>query len=143
MGTLIVRNKNGSAWARKWDGQLYEFRPNDDVTIPDEAAVYLFGYGKPNEEKRRILVRNGWQKNSDAESPLGPVKALERLNNFIFRKGPEPKEPEKPAKKVLPGTTGVNAIRPDAKDNGRTILPRGPVKMPGGVADRLPPAVSA
>ena len=148
MSTVVVTNKNEEAYSRKFDGDLYSFPPGEAVTIPESAAAYLFGYSLTDDDRKKIVVRNGWQKNGMPGDPAGPEAAMKRLHNFTFRKGPEPKATEKPAKKVLPEQqgrvmTGINAVNPKAKDDGKTILPRSMVRLPGSsapLAESLAPA---
>lgn len=146
-GFVIVTNRNVEVYARRFDGELYTFPPNEPVTIPESAAAYLFAYGMTDADRQRIVIRNGWQKNGMPGDALGPDGAMKRLKNFVFKKGPEPKAHEKPAKKVLPGQqarvpTGINAISEHAKDDGRTILPRDVVRIPGQPGPLAPPAPS-
>ncbi len=145
MSEVIVTNKNEQPYSRKYDGTLFKFAPGEPVTIPEDAAAYLFGYGQTDEDRARIVIRNGWQKNGIPDDPEGPEAAMGRLKNFIFRKGPEPKAAEKPEKKIAPSQklervpTGINAVSPEARDDGRTILPRSPVRIPGKVGPLAPP----
>lgn len=142
MGTVTVTNKNEDEYQRKFDGELYKFPSGEPVTIPEAAAAYLFAYGQDDEARKKIVVRNGWQKNGMPSHPEGPEAAMKRLKKFIFKKGPEPEAAKKPEKQIAPSQrapTGINAISPTARDDGRTILPRGPVGLPGSSA----PLVSA
>lgn len=131
MGTVVVTNKNEEAYARKWDGELFSFPPGDPVTIPEAAAMYLFGYGGTDAVRAQILVRNGWQRNGVDTDPFGPVFAMKKLRNFIFKKGPEDAPKAKPEKKLAPmhqqgkrEPGGINAFSPNAKDDGKTIVMR-------------------
>lgn len=146
MSNVVVINRNKELWGRKFDGKLYSFPPGEAVTIPELAARYLFGYGGEDEDRARIVVRNGWQKNGIPGHDDGPEAAMKRLKSFIFKRGPEDEAPKKPEKKMLPQhreMTGINAISPDAKDDGKTILPRSAVRIPGAGANLIPPAAPA
>lgn len=146
MTNVVVTNKNAEAYARKFDGDLYKFPPNEAVVVPEVAAAYLFGYGGTDADRQRIVIRNGWQKNGIVGDPQGPEAAMDRLKNFVFKKDstPEAKQ-KKPEKSVAPAQgrqmTGINAVSPNAKDNGRTILPSG-VRLPGQVAPMAPPVAN-
>lgn len=146
MGTVTVTNKNEDEYQRKFDGELYKFPSKEPVTIPEVAAAYLFGYGQDEEARKKIVIRNGWQKNGMPGDPSGPEAAMKRLKNFIFKKGPEPEAQKKPEKQVAPSQrapTGINAISPHARDDGKTILPRGPVGLPGASGPLVPSAAPA
>lgn len=141
-GSVIVTNKNDEEYARKYDGDSYVFPPDEPVTIPEIAAAYLFAYGLTDDDRTRICIRNGWQRNGMPGDEFGPTAAMKRLKNFVFRKGPESKAPEKPIKKVAPpmGQTGINAVSAHAKDDGRKILPRDTIRIPGSTGPLAPPA---
>lgn len=149
MSTVIVINKNKEAYSRKFDGDVYAFPPGEAVTIPEMAAAYLFGYGGTDADRQRIIVRNGWQKNGTPGDEDGPEAAMKRLKNFTFKRGPEPEPAKKPEKQMLPQhkaarePTGINAISPDAKDDGKTILPRSTVRLPGSSGPMVPSAAPA
>lgn len=145
MPSVIVINRNKEPWAGRFDGKPYAFPPGEAVTVPEEAAGFLFGYGRDDDARAKILIRNGWQKNGIPGHIDGPESAQKRLKNFVFKRGPEDPAPPVKEKKVLPQhreLTGINAVSPDAKDDGKTILPRAPVRLPGG-ANLIPPAAPA
>lgn len=146
MGTVVVVNKNGEEYAKQFDGELYRFPPNEPVTIPEVAAMFFFAYGQGDKERERILISNGWQKNGIPGDPSGPDEAMKKLKKFIFKKGPEQKAAEPPEKLIAPSQrepTGINAISPHARNDGRTILPRGPVGLPGSSGPLVPSAAPA
>jgi hypothetical protein len=81
---IFVTNTNSDAHADRYDGEDYEFPPNEAVLIPGDAAVHLFGYGM--KDKTDILLRLGWLNKYDpakkqmVEDPEG----IKRLANFVF-----------------------------------------------------------
>ncbi len=144
MGTVIVTNRNEEPYERRYDGEMYAFPPGEAVTIPDLAAVYLFGYGGTEADRRRIVIRNGWQLNGVKGNPHGPDAAMKKLSNFVFKKGPDAKGREKPEKKTVSSgreMTGINAVSPRVKDDGKTIVPH-TVRLPGGTGPLAPPAAN-
>jgi hypothetical protein len=58
--TVKVTNRNNT-WkiVDKYAGQVFKFPPGDTVTIPTEAAVHIFGYGLPEGERRKKMMRMG------------------------------------------------------------------------------------
>jgi hypothetical protein len=159
---VSVTNKNDEDYARKFDGKLYEFPVGKAVVIPDVAAQYLFAYGQDDAARQKILVRNGWQKNgAPGLAEGGPIAAMKRLQNFVFKAAPDDEPRAKPSKVVTEGVKqavaagkqarvpgGIGAISAHAKDDGRTILPRpaasgatgGTIHLPGKAAPLAPPA---
>lgn len=159
---VSVTNKNEEAYSRKFDGKLYEFPSGVAVVIPDVAAQYLFAYGQGDAERQKILIRNGWQQNGQpGMAEGGPMQAAKRLANFVFKKAPEDAPKAKPEKVVTEGVKqavaakgarvpgGIAAISPHARDDGKTILPRGAaaagmptgtIHLPGSKAPLAPPA---
>lgn len=144
---VIVTNKNAEAYSWRWNGTEYNFETGKAVTIPVLAAAFLFGYGKTDEDRARILIRNGWQKNGMPNDPLGPKAAMEKLGNFVFKEAPAEEGRKKKEAIVLPPPkmarvpTGINAISPTAVDNGRTILPKDPAStlhLPGKAPRQAP-----
>lgn len=153
MANVTVINKNGEAWSRRFDGTFYEFKPDVPVTLPEDAAAYLFAYGKTDAERQRIVVRNGWQKNGFPGDPSGPDMAMKRLQNFIFKAAPEDAPPPKKEKKVASGTvaakaperapTGVGAMSDLADAGGNRVgTPRETIHLPGKRAPLAPPLTS-
>lgn len=134
---VVVTNKNPESYARKFDGTLYTFPPDEAVTVPVAAARFLFAFGGTDADRARIIVRNGWQKTSVPGDAFGPEAAQQRLKNFIFRNGPKAETIVR-EKKRLP--TGVNAVseKTVANNDGRKILPS-TVRLPGS-PQRLAPA---
>lgn len=145
MSTVVVINKNKEPYTGRYDGENYTFPPGDAVTVPEETAAFLFGYGQDDARRQRIIIRNGWQKNGIPGDDDGPEAAKKRLANFVFKRGPEPEPAPMKEKQLLPqhrAMTGINAVSPEAKDDGKTILPRSAVRLPGGKA-LVPPAAPA
>lgn len=122
---LIVTNKGAEAYSGRFDGKEYEFPVDAPVTVPETVAAFLFGYGRNDAYRHTILVRNGWERNGMPNDPFGPVQAMKRLQSFVFKAAPESKKADAPPQVSLKREmTGVNAISPNAKDDGKTILPR-------------------
>jgi hypothetical protein len=81
---IFVTNQNEETHVDRYDGEDYEFVPNDPVLIPGDAAVHMFGYGLT--DKTAVLLRLGWlnkyspEKKTMVEDPEG----IRRLANFVF-----------------------------------------------------------
>ena len=82
---VFVTNGNEEAFHGRFDGQPYTFNPGEPRKIPVIAALFLFGYGSTDAERRAAMVRNGWLKVSDPEHPLGLKAATRRLKRFKFK----------------------------------------------------------
>lgn len=99
---VVVTNTGEQTFARRFDGASYEFPPGQAVTISEDAARHIFGFGGSDEDRQRILIRNGWQRTSGAGDPLGPEAAKKRLAAFKFGMAPSAPPPPKPKKSVAP-----------------------------------------
>ena len=97
MPNVIVTNKGKEPFSKRFDSVEYVFPVGEEVTIDEEAAIFLFGYARDEAEKLRTLVRNGWLRVSDPASPAGPQAARDRLSSFIFSKAPDLHTPKKEA----------------------------------------------
>ena len=144
MPNVVVTNKNDEAYSRKFSGEPYEFKPGVPVTITDVAAAYLFGYGRDEAVRRKILVRNGWQQNGIDGDPFGPVHAMKRLQNFVFKAAPDDPVRPKPEKKLAPATKaareagGINAMSPGVDAGGNKITVRETLHLPGKTGPNSP-----
>ncbi len=77
---MIVINKTGKLIRDRFNGTDFEFLPNEKVNISPDAARHIFGYGiSDQKEIDRILMRQGWMKNSDEIEP-----ARARLARICF-----------------------------------------------------------
>ena len=59
---MIVKVTNANnAWRvrDKYAGIQYEFPPGETVSIPQEAAEHIFGYGLPEKERFKKFMRMG------------------------------------------------------------------------------------
>ena len=72
-----VLNKNNTGKiVDKFGGQRYEFPAGETVTIPEEAAVHIFGYGLDPKERFKKMMRLG----------LANAKNGERIwSNFVLK----------------------------------------------------------
>lgn len=148
---VSVTNGNAEQYSRQFDGKLYEFPPSKMVVVPEEAAAYLFAYGKTAADRKKILVRNGWEKNGLKGDPFGPDTAMKRLEAFVFKSAPDDPAADKPSKKLAPATmemkkkremTGVNAVSPALVETGGMVHGKGAntLHLPNKDAPRLQPA---
>lgn len=71
-----VLNTGDERLQDRWDGQLYEYPPNELVEIPEHVAEHTFGF--MSGDKVTCLTRLGWVKTSN-ELP----DALARLSKFV------------------------------------------------------------
>lgn len=154
MGNVAVTNGNKEAYSRPFDGKVYTFKPDVPEIVSEDAAAYLFAYGKSDADRKKILIRNGWQKNGLAGDEFGPDKAMKRLQAFVFKAAPDDEKPAKPSKKLAPATvemlkekekrvpTGVNALTPGLEATGGMVHNKGnsTLHLPGKATPRLQPA---
>lgn len=99
MASVSVSNR-GERFVGRFDGREFVFENMEAVVISDRAAAFFFGYQQNDATRAKVLVRNGWQRNSDPASPEGPDAAKKRLQSFVFRAAVE-EERAKPQAKVL------------------------------------------
>lgn len=152
MGNVAVTNGNKEVYSRQFDGKLYTFKPDVPEIVSEDAAAYLFAYGKTDADRKKILIRNGWQKNGLPGDDFGPEKAMKRLQAFVFKAAPDDEKPAKPSKKLAPATvemlkekrtpTGVNAVTPGLEATGGMVHNKGgnTLHLPGKSAQRPQPA---
>lgn len=146
---IVVTNRNAEEHKGKFNGKVYTFPPNQPVSIPEDAAMHLFAFGKSDADRARILVRNGWQRTGDNESVVGPKAAMERLNKFAFHviedAPPIPKEKrvvKGPTLKPQRQQTGVNAMSSMVDEHGQR-KPHGNINIPGSAAPIAPASGTA
>lgn len=121
MSKVIVTNRNVAGFTARFDGQEHVFPTGEAVAIEVRAAAFLFGFGLPEANRDRIMVRNGWLRTSDPTDPHGPEAALRYLRGFVFTKAPE--EPVlKPRAIMLP------TPKPPAPPTAAAPAARAPVK---------------
>jgi len=81
---MIVINKTGKLIRDRFNGTDFEFLPNEKVNISPDAARHIFGYGiSDQKEIDRILMRQGWMRNSDEIE-----SARARLARICFMQDP-------------------------------------------------------
>lgn len=112
---VTVTNKGEEDFAGRYDGKLYAITAGGSRTMPVHVAGFLFGYGKDDAERSRVLVRNGWQRTSDPADDYGPVEAAKRLKSFVFKSAPDDPEPERPKAVVLTPHVGPAPAMPAIK----------------------------
>lgn len=55
-----VTNRNNTVnFVDKFGGQEYKFPANETVTIPEEAAIHIWGYGLDPKERFKKMMRMG------------------------------------------------------------------------------------
>jgi hypothetical protein len=86
MGMLFCTNKNDFTHEDRYNGQLYQFPPNEKVAVSEEAAVHMFGLGE--KDKTSTLHRLGWALRYDPEKKTfgDDEDGIKKLSNFIFTK---------------------------------------------------------
>jgi hypothetical protein len=101
MRTVFVTNKNDFQHADRFDGEDFVFPPKQQVAIPHDAAVHMFGYQL--EDKSETLVRLGWAMKYDPATKNfeEDKEGVRKLANFVFeeavmvsRSSLERKQPE-------------------------------------------------
>ena len=122
-----VPSRNAEAFSRRFDGELFSFPPGERVSVPEDAAAYIFAYGQNDAARARVLIRNGWQRNGALDLPA----ALERLHKFVFNQAPPAAAPAKPQKKVLASMKAKAAIDAEIVDVGNPITPNPGEGSPG------------
>ena len=73
MANVFVTNNSSKLLKDGFAGVFYEFKPNETVEIPSEAAHHIFGYGE--KDKAHYVTRLGW---SVSQNDL--EEAINRLN---------------------------------------------------------------
>lgn len=58
----------------KYAGIEYDFQPNTTVSIPKEAAEHIFGYGLPESEQLKKMMRMGIANHPKGKELWGRVK---------------------------------------------------------------------
>ena len=81
---IFVTNKNTFFHSDRYNGQDYDFPPNQRVPIPVEAAIHMFGFNCP--DKTEVLTRLGWAMrfNSKIKQYEDDPKGIQKLANFVF-----------------------------------------------------------
>lgn len=74
---LYVLNKSDETFIDRYNGEDFEIKPGECLSMPIEAAKLCLGYG--DGEKGRVLARLGW-----AKTPAHFKAGLARLNQFSF-----------------------------------------------------------
>lgn len=79
MKKVAVINKNVNVFKDGWHGHQYEFPPNQEVEIPLEAAIHIFGFNL--KDKTKNLVRLGIANHKDGKNFLEnfAIKAIEMV----------------------------------------------------------------
>lgn len=74
---VTVKNKNSTTFRDSYLGMQFEFKPNEKVTIPLEAAIHIFGFNK--KDKTANKVRLGIANHPDGDNWLGnfDIEAVE------------------------------------------------------------------
>ncbi len=140
---MIVVTNRGKLFEGRFDGKAYEFPTGEGVPIPLAAASYIFAYGKADEDRKRLLIKYGWQKNGTKGDPFGPEAAMKRLGEFQFREEADDAPAPKEKRKIERAMTGVNAMSKMVGQDGqrRPRVPDSPaVMIPGSTAPLAPPA---
>lgn len=76
MFVKVTNRNNTGKLVDKYGGQKYEFPPGETVTIPEEAASHIFGYGLNEKERFKKRMRAG----------LGNAKNGEKIwSNFVLK----------------------------------------------------------
>ncbi len=137
MEMVVVTNKNEETFSQRFDGQVYEFAPGKQVSIPERVAAWIFAYGKPDDERTRIMVRNGWLKVGGDQA-----KAKAILGNFVFNTLAADSATERSEKRKLERVmTGINAVSPPKEDG--TVVNRERISLNGKAAPLAAPAKAA
>jgi hypothetical protein len=84
---LKVTNKSEIDLSDRFNGQDYSFPKGKTVSISEDAARHIFGFG--DAEKVSYLVRLGWMK-TNAEYDV----AMRLMGGFVFSVGAEPMDGE-------------------------------------------------
>ena len=107
---VTVTNAGEKEFTGRFDGEKYVFPVRQKVTIPDNAARHIFGYGLA--DKTHIVVALGWsQRYTDLP------QALRRLALFKF----DPPEPN-PAANVPSGREQVPLAASKTDAGGKLLI---------------------
>lgn len=139
MKNVSVVNHNDEAWTGRHNGVAYAFEPGKAVTIPEFAAMFLFGYGMGDEQRHRALIRNGWLKTSDPKDEHGPVAADKFMKKFRFKQAADDVI-EKPKPKTLDVARVVTNGKPGGEGEGASSAGDPQGTPPGGppLLDKIP-----
>ena len=74
---LKVTNKSGEEFSDRFDGHDYSFPKGSTVSINEDAARHIFGFGEG--DKTPYLVRLGWMR-SNREYDM----AMQTMAGFVF-----------------------------------------------------------
>src|SRR5882672_2602967 len=86
MREIFVTNKNDFHHTDMFDGQEYEFPPQERVAISVDAATHMFGFNMP--DKTETLTRLGWatRLDRDAKQWVDDPAGVKKLAKFVFTK---------------------------------------------------------
>jgi len=103
---IYVTNRGDTKLRDGFAGTFYEFKKDETVEIPLDAAKHIFGYMNPNKEP--YLARLGWIR-SIAELDKG----LEKLAEFeLSEQAPE-------MNRSLPSAVGVVPLHVEKRAGGK------------------------
>lgn len=84
MNSVFVTNRNDTPHSDMYDGEIYEFPPNEKVHVSVDAARHMFGYGNPDKSETLVRLGRAMKYHPDTKTFTEDTDGVKWLSRFVF-----------------------------------------------------------